>query len=81
MIRVRAHHEQSEKEQSELYTARSMLLHGAEMTEQAIVRAVRDEVEILFHDRDHELHSAKVIESEAEKPFGAFAHIFSINLQ
>mmetsp|Transcript_6584 Transcript_6584/g.9833 ORF Transcript_6584/g.9833 Transcript_6584/m.9833 type:complete len:125 (-) Transcript_6584:212-586(-) len=50
--------------ENEARTVSSTLLHSVEVAEKAFVDAVRDEVDILFHDRDHEharsLDNAKV---------------------
>lgn len=40
----------------EVKSVSSSILHSVEVAEKAFVDAVRDEVDVLFHDKDHEHH-------------------------
>jgi len=55
---------------NEARTVSSTIRHSVEVAEKAFVDAVRDEVDILFHDRDHEharsLDNSKVTEVSAK---------------
>lgn len=42
-----------EEQQHEIHPFNS-LIHGVEAAEKVLVDAIRDEVEVLFHDKDHE---------------------------